>query len=62
MKKLLPITVFLAITFFAMESNAQPSFPAPDFTFTDMNGNTQHLYSYTNAGKVVVLDISKAVG
>lgn len=31
---------------------------APDFTFTDINGNTQNLYSYLNAGKYVALDIS----
>ena len=29
----------------------------PDFTMTDMNGTTQHLYSYLNAGKCVILDI-----
>jgi len=31
---------------------------APDFSFTDINGNTQNLYSYLNAGKYVALDIS----
>lgn len=31
---------------------------APDFTFTDINGNSQNLYSYLNQGKYVVLDIS----
>jgi PKD repeat protein len=31
---------------------------APDFTLVDINGNTQHLYSYLNAGKTVVLDFS----
>lgn len=31
---------------------------APDFTFTDISGNTQNLYSYLNAGKYVALDIS----
>ncbi len=31
---------------------------APDFTFTDINGNTQHLYDYLDQGKHVVLDIS----
>ena len=69
MKKLLLITVFLAIIFCAMKSNAQlpgknlsDGSIAPDFTFTDMNGNTQNLYTYLNAGKVVVIDISRAVG
>jgi len=31
---------------------------APDFTFTDLNGNTQSLYTYLNAGKYVAIDIS----
>ncbi|MBC7552869.1 MAG: T9SS type A sorting domain-containing protein [Taibaiella sp.] len=31
---------------------------APDFTFTDLNGNTQSLYAYLNAGKFVAIDIS----
>jgi hypothetical protein len=31
---------------------------AADFTFTDMNGQTQHLYEYLNQGKYVALDIS----
>jgi hypothetical protein len=30
---------------------------APDFTFTDINGNSQNLYSYLDSGKYVVLDI-----
>lgn len=31
---------------------------APDFTVTDINGGTHNLYTYLNAGKVVVLDVS----
>lgn len=31
---------------------------APDFTLTDINGNTHHLYDYLAQGKVVVLDFS----
>ncbi|MEM9991259.1 MAG: T9SS type A sorting domain-containing protein, partial [Bacteroidota bacterium] len=30
---------------------------APDFTVTDINGNTHNLYSILNSGKAVVLDI-----
>lgn len=30
----------------------------PDFTFTDINGTTQNLYSYLNAGKYVALEVS----
>jgi cytochrome oxidase Cu insertion factor (SCO1/SenC/PrrC family) len=31
---------------------------APDFTFSDINGNTQNLYTYLNQGKYVAIDIS----
>ena len=31
---------------------------APDFTLTDINGNSHHLYDYLNAGKTVVIDVS----
>ncbi len=31
---------------------------APDFTFTDIYGTTQNLYSYLNQGKYVAIDIS----
>jgi len=31
---------------------------APDFTLTDINGQTHHLYDYIGAGKMVVLDFS----
>lgn len=31
---------------------------APDFTFNDINGNPQHLYSYLNSNKFVLLELS----
>lgn len=31
---------------------------APDFTFTDLNGNVQNLYTYLNQGKFVALDVA----
>lgn len=37
-------------------SMAQVGQVAPDFTITDINGTTHHLYSYLNAGKPVVID------
>jgi len=37
-------------------STAQVGSIAPDFTVTDINGNSHHLYSYLNAGKAVVID------
>src|ERR1041385_9992 len=60
MKKTLQLIAALALSFFALESKAQlaDGSVAPNFTFTDMNGNTQDLYTYLNAGKSVVIDIS----
>ena len=31
---------------------------APDWTLTDLNGNSHHLYDYLDAGKTVVIDFS----
>ena len=60
MKKSLHIIAAIALAFSAMESKAQlaDGSTAPNFTFTDMNGNSQDLYTYLNAGKVVVIDVS----
>jgi HYR domain/Secretion system C-terminal sorting domain/SprB repeat/AhpC/TSA family len=56
MKRLL--LLFLFVGSFVLSSNAQlPSGSvAPDFTVTDINGNTHNLYTYLNAGKTVYLD------
>lgn len=60
MKKSLHLIASLALAFCAMETNAQLAAGsiAPNFTFTDMSGNTQDLYTYLNAGKTVYLDVS----
>ena len=60
MKKILHLAAFTAISFFTIETKAQlaDGSTAPNFTFTDMNGNSQDLYTYLNAGKVVVIDVS----
>jgi hypothetical protein len=58
MKKLL---LFLAI-FSGFNYNASAQIKdlsvAPDFTFPDINGTSQNLYSYLNQGKTVVIDAS----
>ncbi|PQJ09355.1 hypothetical protein CJD36_019090 [Flavipsychrobacter stenotrophus] len=58
MKKAL--VVFLLVVFQTNFSYCQlvDGSTAPDFTFTDLNGNTQSLYAYLNAGKYVAIDIS----
>ncbi|MBI3502087.1 MAG: T9SS type A sorting domain-containing protein [Bacteroidetes bacterium] len=60
MKKTLHILAALALAFSFGETKAQlaDGSTAPNFTFTDMKGNTQDLYTYLNAGKVVVIDVS----
>lgn len=60
MVKQLLISVFTASLFSSVNAYGQLKVgdTAPDFTFTDMNGNTQNLYTYLNQGKSVVLDVS----
>jgi thiol-disulfide isomerase/thioredoxin len=48
----------LAVCFTAGFSFAQIGAVAPDFTVSDINGNSHSLYSYLNSGKVVLLDVS----
>ncbi len=62
MKKLLQLITVLTLLFTAVESNAQivNGTLSPDWTFSDINGVSQNLYSYLNAGKTVVIDISAA--
>lgn len=60
MTKQLLISVFTASVLSSLNVYGQLKVgdTAPDFTFTDMNGNTQNLYTYLNQGKTVVLDVS----
>jgi hypothetical protein len=57
MKKLL-LALSLSAAF-TQNASAQLSegATAPDFTFTDINGNSHNLYSYLNQGKYVALDV-----
>lgn len=43
---------------FAGAASAQIGATAPDFTLTDIDGNEHNLYTYLDAGKVVILDCS----
>lgn len=60
MKKNVLLITVLALSLFSLKSKAQLANGsiAPDFSFTDLQGNTQHLYSYLNAGKTVFIDVS----
>jgi len=59
MKKI--ITLCLALSFL-FSFNAQAQLPdgstAPDFTSTDLDGNTWNLYEILDQGKTVILDVS----
>ena len=59
MKKIL-LSAILCSTLFASKSIAQlpDGSIAPDFTTTDVNGNTHNLYDYLDQGYSVVMDIS----
>jgi thiol-disulfide isomerase/thioredoxin len=52
------IFTYLAISFSGIFSFAQVGAVAPNFTQNDLNGTTHDLYTYLNAGKVVVVDMS----
>ena len=59
MKKLLPfLTIIFLLCALVSKGQIADGSTAPDFTFTDLNGNTQNLYTYLNQGKYVALDIS----
>jgi thiol-disulfide isomerase/thioredoxin len=48
----------LAFSLIAISSQAQVGAVAPNFTQTDINGVSHDLYTYLNAGKVVIVDMS----
>jgi len=57
MKKKLLI-ILLSVFTFSTYSQIDDGSVAPDFTATDLQGNTHSLSSYLNAGKTVILNIS----
>jgi hypothetical protein len=58
MKKLLFLLAF-ALSF-NLSAQLTDGTQAPDFTLTDLDGNTHNLYDYLNAGKTVFIDIFAA--
>ncbi len=57
MKTILTLITAILLSNFSFAQLSDGSI-APDFTFTDINGTTQHLYAYLDSGKYVALDIS----
>ena len=60
MKKVLQLAAAVALTFTAVESNAQLANGsiAPDWTLSDILGVNHHLYADLDAGKTVYIDVS----
>ncbi|KOS06558.1 hypothetical protein AM493_11315 [Flavobacterium akiainvivens] len=57
MKKLL-LSLFIAAAGFTAQAQIADGSNAPDFTATDINGNTHTLSEYLAQGKTVIIDIS----
>ncbi len=47
---------FLLLAFFGVFTSSANAQDAPDFTLTDLDGNEQHLYTYLDDGKAVIID------
>lgn len=58
MKKLINLILISLITVSTAQAQLADGSIAPDFTFTDINGTTQHLYAYLDSGKYVAIDLS----
>lgn len=55
-KLLLSLSLFSAITANAQLTNFSVGQTAPNFTVTDIHGNSHTLYNYTSAGQYVIVD------
>ncbi|HEX5112915.1 MAG TPA: PKD domain-containing protein, partial [Saprospiraceae bacterium] len=55
---LFSLVLFLLVSPVTSFAQLQDGEIAPDFTLTDINGNTHHLYSLLDQGKMVALDFS----
>lgn len=60
MKRIFTTVLACATAFFTANAQLQDGSVAPDFTATDLNGNTHHLYDYLDQGYSVVIDFSAA--
>src|SRR5688500_18280571 len=58
MKKALSLFAGLALTGTSAFAQLAPGSTAPDWTFTDLNGNSWNLYTLLAQGKTVFIDVS----
>ncbi len=58
MKKILTLLVLTSLSFFTTNAQLADGSIAPNFTATDLDGNTWTLYDILDQGKTVVLDLS----
>jgi uncharacterized Rossmann fold enzyme len=54
------VKLLLIVLTIVLVANADSATVAPDFTVTDIDGNTHHLDEYTSNGKYVLLEIFMA--
>jgi thiol-disulfide isomerase/thioredoxin len=57
MKKML-LTIGAALSVGVASAQLEAGSIAPDFTLTDINGVSQHLYNYLDSGYTVIIDVS----
>lgn len=61
MKKTIFTSLFVLLaSMAAFAQNVKVGDIAPDFTLTDINGQSHHLYSYLDSGYAVIIDVSAA--
>ena len=58
MKRFLLLTLLCIGGWMTAQAQIPDGSIAPDFTATDIDGNTYNLYDLLNAGKTVYLDVS----
>src|SRR5688572_11939873 len=54
-KRILPLIAFLVFPFLSFN---QIGATAPDFTVTDLDGNSHNLYSILNSHRIAIVDVS----
>ena len=59
MKNIIILALFFAIHINSLKAQLSNGAYAPNFSLTDLNGNTHDLYTYLSSGKTVFLEVSQ---